>query len=145
MYPYIVYIIRPFRDEKPFIGTTRYASIAAHKGFELGRCDDLESMGYMLVFLYKGNLPWQNLQNVSDKEKTKVVGRMKMQIEIQDLCKDMPSEFAQFFEYVKSLQFKSNPDYKFLISLIRKCGKDKDMEFDYKYDWYDSEKKASEV
>lgn len=27
-----IYIIRPFREGASFIGTTRYASIAAHKG-----------------------------------------------------------------------------------------------------------------
>jgi casein kinase I family protein HRR25 len=43
---------------------------------------------------------------VSDKEKTKVVGKMKMSITVEELCKDMPNEFAKYFEYVKKLQFK---------------------------------------
>lgn len=49
---------RSFKEHKPFIGTTRYASIAAHKGHELGRKDDLESMMYVLIFLLRGHLPW---------------------------------------------------------------------------------------
>jgi len=40
-----------FNENKPFIGTTRYASIAAHRGHELGRKDDLESLGYVLIYL----------------------------------------------------------------------------------------------
>lgn len=56
------------------MGTTRYASIAAHKGNEVSRRDDLESLGYMLVFMYKGSLPWQTVHNVTDKEKTRIVG-----------------------------------------------------------------------
>lgn len=39
----------PFKDNKPFLGTSRYASIAAHKGYELSRKDDLESLGYVLM------------------------------------------------------------------------------------------------
>lgn len=39
---------------KPFLGTTRYASIAAHLGEETSRKDDLESLGYVLVYLFKG-------------------------------------------------------------------------------------------
>ncbi|CAD8076673.1 unnamed protein product [Paramecium sonneborni] len=135
----------PFRDGKPFIGTTRYASIGAHKGFELGRVDDLESLGYMLVFLYKGSLPWQNLQNVSDKEKTKVVGKMKMQILIEELCKEMPNEFSKYFEYVKKLQFKQTPDYEYLKQLMRKCASDNKIEFDYKYEWSLLERKTSDL
>lgn len=48
----------PYKDKKSFIGTTRYAPLAAHEGIELSRKDDLESLIYVWVFLMKGNLPW---------------------------------------------------------------------------------------
>lgn len=44
---------RVFKDRKSFIGTTRYASIAAHRGHELGRKDDIESLFYVMVYLLK--------------------------------------------------------------------------------------------
>jgi hypothetical protein len=51
--------------------------LAAHEGQELGRKDDLESLVYVLIFLLKGQLPWQNIKSASDKEKMKAVGEMK--------------------------------------------------------------------
>lgn len=43
-----------FSDRKSFIGTTRYAAIAAHKGYELSRKDDLESFFYVLMYFLRG-------------------------------------------------------------------------------------------
>jgi hypothetical protein len=55
---YLLIKYSSFKDNKPFIGTTRYASIAAHKGYELGRKDDIESLIYVLLFFLRGILPW---------------------------------------------------------------------------------------
>lgn len=46
--------ISPLKDKKSFIGTTRYASIAAHRGLELGRKDDIESMFYVMIYFLRG-------------------------------------------------------------------------------------------
>ena len=57
------------RTGKSFIGTTRYASIAAHDGNEVSRKDDLESLFYVLIYLYKKQLPWQNIKTKFDENK----------------------------------------------------------------------------
>lgn len=46
--------LSPFKEKKSFIGTTRYASVAAHKGYEIGRRDDLESLMYVIIYLILG-------------------------------------------------------------------------------------------
>ena len=138
----------PYRDKKSFIGTTRYASISAHSGIEISRKDDLESLIYVLVFLYKGNLPWQNLK-VSENEKTKKVGEMKLKLSSEEICKDMPEEFVKFLNYVKNLSFKQNPDYIFLKGLISKIAYTNNFLLDNVWDWImplkiDFKKKPSE-
>lgn len=44
---------------RKFVGTRKFASIAAHKGMKQGKKDDMESLLYTLVYLLKGELPWQ--------------------------------------------------------------------------------------
>ena len=69
-----------------------------NKGYELSRRDDLESFGYMIIYLAKNNLPWLYLENsISDTSKlNKAIYIFKNSITSEQLCKDLPEEFNNF-------------------------------------------------
>ncbi|CAD8133365.1 unnamed protein product [Paramecium octaurelia] len=129
----------PFKEGRSFVGTTRYASIAAHKGQELGRKDDLESLIYIDILLLKGTLPWQNILGQNNKERQKQVGEKKMKMTPTEICIDLPIEFSKALEYIKSLQYQSDPDYDYLIQLFRKLAQSRRIEYDDVYDWTQSQ------
>ena len=96
----------PYRDGKNLTGTARYASINTHKGIEQSRRDDLETIGHVLLYLLKGQLPWQGLPGRSKNEKYAAIKKKKIEISLDELCRGNPSEFKEFMEYCRMLRFE---------------------------------------
>lgn len=101
----------PCKKTKVFCGTERYASIAAHTRYTQSRKDDLESILYTIIYLYKGRLPWQGIKSSNKSERLKCVLKKKQEIGIPELCKGMPREFEVFGKYINSIEFNEKPHY----------------------------------
>ena len=131
----------PYRENKQLVGTVRYASINAHLGIEQSRRDDLEGIGYVLVYFYLGRLPWQNKTD-KGKPLTQKITEKKLTTPPELLCKKMPREFSYYFHYCKNLKFEDRPDYNSLkcmfaelLSSRMKINNIKELV----YDWFDEE------
>ncbi|KAI4349376.1 hypothetical protein L6164_009968 [Bauhinia variegata] len=125
----------PYRENKNLTGTARYASVNTHLGIEQSRRDDLESLGYVLMYFLRGSLPWQGLKAGTKKQKYDKISEKKMSTPIEVLCKSYPSEFVSYFHYCRSLRFEDKPDYSYLKRLFRDLFIREGYQFDYVFDW----------
>lgn len=108
----------PRNTNKGFRGTLRYASLNMHQGIENSRRDDLESLGYVLIYLLKGKLPWQDL-NVQKKMKAENITRVKMKTQLSQLCNGVNNTFLEYMRQVRNLGFTETPNYDELIDLFK--------------------------
>ena len=120
---------------KKLTGTARYASVNALNGVTQSRRDDLESVGYVLLYFLKGKLPWQGLMIKNKEERYNKIMEMKRDITSEELCKDCPEEFKKYIDYVRKLEYEQDPDYDMLKNIFKDILKQNGFEFDYFYDW----------
>jgi serine/threonine protein kinase len=106
------------KKERSLVGTARYASINVHNGLEPSRRDDLESVGYMLVYLLKKRLPWQGLKKKKNMDQVNTIGECKTKTTLDELCLGLPPCFKEYINYCKNLQFEEIPNYKYLVEIF---------------------------
>jgi len=125
----------PYRENKSLTGTARYASINAHLGIEQSRRDDLEAIGYVLLYFLKGQLPWQGIKASSKEEKYHKIMETKMSTPIETLCKGQPAVFATYLNYCRALRFEDRPDYAYLRRLFKDLFMCENLVNDGIFDW----------
>jgi serine/threonine protein kinase len=127
----------PPSNNKKLVGTIRYASINSHSALELSRRDDLESIGYMLIYFLKGKLPWQGLgqKHMKREEKYQMIYECKKNTTIEQLCQGLPIEFKLYMEHIRSLEFAEKPNYNYLYNLFAQLFKKNKFIYDDIFDW----------
>ena len=93
------------------------------------RRDDLESLGYVLIYFLKG-LPWQEIR---DFEETHCV---KESTTLEQLCLGIPDEFRTYLEYCRNLQYDETPHYEYLYSLFVGLYRMKGYQLDWIFDFF---------
>ncbi|KAL8813444.1 MAG: hypothetical protein Q9223_000230 [Gallowayella weberi] len=127
--------VNDFPRKPMLIGTAHYASINGHLGVAQCFGDDLESLGYILVYFLSGSLPWSDFKVADKKEKAEMILKQKRAISTHDLCEGLPMEFAAYFDYIRSLPFNEKPDYAFLRKSFHDLFTREGFEYDNVYDW----------
>ena len=109
-----------FKNRKLTIGSLSYLSINGNMGYEQSRRDDLESMGYMLILLATGSLPWFKIEKSKINKKLKYyqISRLKKALSAEKLCEGLPEEFIKYINYSRKLDFEEDPNYNYLRSLF---------------------------
>ena len=125
----------PLTKRKSLTGTARYASINALQAYEQSRRDDLESVGYCLMYFLRGNLPWQNIKADNKTDKYKKILTKKKEISSKELGEGFPIEFAEILDYFKKLGYTEDPDYEMCNQKLLTVLEREKAKFDYIYDW----------
>ena len=124
-----------FITGKHLIGTARYCGRNAHRGYEQGRRDDIESIGYVLMYFLLGVLPWQGLKVRKNEDHFEKIAQKKYSTSFEELTSGQPEEFLLYFKHVEKLEFEDQPNYIYLIGLFQKVIDKYCTDCFYDFDW----------
>ena len=104
-----------------FVGTGDYASRHSLNGEKVSRRDDVESIIYILVYLFNGSLPWSDIKdNYSGSEKYEKIKENMVNIDPKSLLNGLPNVFEFIYKNIIILDFKDEPPYDHFITLLEK-------------------------
>ncbi|KAJ7018678.1 kinase-like domain-containing protein [Mycena alexandri] len=109
------------------VGNRRFMSVLAHHGISKSQRDDLESLGYLLSYLFHGQLPWDPPRPVRSRSIATPASKI---FEGMDAC------FHEFWRDVKALAYGEVPDYEKLRGRFAVCLQQHEKGC-APYDWWD--------
>lgn len=89
----------------------------------------------MLLYFLRGSLPWQGLNATDETQNEDFIFKKKQKITTDILCRDLPREFAAYFDHIHSIDFSETPGYSYLRRIFRGLFARKGFEYDHVFDW----------
>tara|TARA_B100001093_G_scaffold520497_1_gene616833 strand:- start:1303 stop:2127 length:825 start_codon:yes stop_codon:yes gene_type:complete len=113
------------RKDKKLIGTAKFSSLNVHNGIEPSRRDDIESLCYSFILIFGKELPWGNLQDVSNIKNSDNLSLQEIYLNIKKIKEgslewlhDIPGEFITMLLYCRKLNFYQKPNYNYIKCLF---------------------------
>lgn len=125
----------PYKENKSLTGTARYASINTHQGIEQSRRDDVEALGYVLMYFNRGSLPWQGIRANTKRQKYEKIREKKLATSVEELCQGYPIEFANYINICRSYKFDESPNYDYLKMILKELFLRSGYQYDQVFDW----------
>lgn len=95
------------------IGTPNFLSLNCHQGSNGSRRDDIESILYVLIYLMKGSLPWENAKSNDEG------AEIKKNTSLQDLCEGLSEVWSSMFTCIRNCAFQQRPDYEYIMNELQ--------------------------
>jgi len=103
------------KNENLIVGTANFASLHTHIGNMPSKRDDLESIGYVLLYAYYGKLPWSSITYTDNNERINFIKKCKQNL----LNGETDNVINLFIKKCNRLKYDDNPDYAGLKTLLR--------------------------
>lgn len=113
-------------------GDVRFASMRSHEGRRLSRRDDLESLGYAMIYMYQGRLPWSGGRMSANE-----VYWCKHGTGPDRMCRGMTEYMISYMAYVKEMRYEAKPDYKHLREVLGYALDVRGKVRDNRFEWTD--------
>ena len=124
-------------------GSLLFLSMNTFKGIEQTRKDELESLGFVIIYLFNGSLPWSEIKFNTIYEGLTKIYAIRKKVSIENICSNMPKEFNIYMNYVNNLKYEQCPNYEYLrnlfLNILKKIGDANEQLFS----WVDKRRKQS--
>jgi|LauGreDrversion4_2_1035121.scaffolds.fasta_scaffold05044_9 serine/threonine protein kinase len=111
------------------VGSPKYVSFYVHDSCIPTRRDDLISLGYMYIYLYSKELPWDSVSSYGINDpypnelyvmnaKNQQRKTLKSWDSIQPICSIINKQIEQYMGYCYQLQGYEQPNYELCVSFI---------------------------
>lgn len=68
----------------------------------------------MLIYFFKGQLPWQNMDAKNKKEKYEKILEKKISTTPEELCAELPPQIIRTLKYIRNVFFDQQPSYTYI-------------------------------
>ena len=103
---------KPFKKGLYSFADPKFCSKNCCRNYQKSRRDDIESLGYILVYLMNGFFPWEFSNNALN------IKQIKLSTSLNDLCSGIPFNIKEFISYSWNLKFYEKPNYNHLRDLL---------------------------